>query len=107
VIDRKVFAGVMGGFADRFGRALAPATADMYYDILAAELTTEEFLAGARIVFQKHTYNAWPAPQLFIDDPAAKDLVSDLASKLVAPEPKQIERAPMTRNSGQISEVAR
>lgn len=67
MIDRKVFAGVMGGFADRFGRALAPATADMYYDILTSELTTEEFLAGARIVFAKHPYNSWPAPQFIID----------------------------------------
>lgn len=67
MIDRVAFARVMGGFADRIGRALAPETAEMYYDVLASTLTTDEFLAGARIVFRSHVYNTWPSPQQFID----------------------------------------
>lgn len=67
MIDRLAFAKVMGGFADRIGRALAPETSDMYYDVLSSALSTDEFLAGARIVFRSHSYNTWPAPQQFID----------------------------------------
>lgn len=67
MIERMAFARVMGGFADRIGRALAPETAEMYYDVLASELTTDQFMAGARIVFRSHTYNTWPSPQQFID----------------------------------------
>lgn len=67
MIDRTEFAKVMGVFADKIGRALAPATADVYYDTLSESLTTEEFLAGARIVFKTHQFNTWPAPQQFVD----------------------------------------
>lgn len=67
MIDKLAFAKVMGGFADRIGRALAPETAEMYFDVLNDALSTEEFLAGARIVFRSHAYNTWPAPQQFID----------------------------------------
>jgi hypothetical protein len=67
VIDRHAFAKVMGGFADKIGRALAPETSEMYYDVLSESLTTDEFLAGARIVFRTHAYNVWPPAQLFID----------------------------------------
>lgn len=67
MIERESFAVVMAGFADRFGRALSPATAEMYYELLSGALSTEEFLAGARILFQHHPYNAWPPPQAFID----------------------------------------
>lgn len=67
MIDRIAFAKVMGGFADRIGRALAPETAAMYFDVLSERLTTDEFLAGARIVFRAHAFNTWPAPQQFID----------------------------------------
>lgn len=72
MIDRVAFARVMGGFADRIGRALAPETAEMYFDVLASALTTDEFLAGARIVFRTHRYNTWPEPEQFIA--AAKPL---------------------------------
>lgn len=67
MIDPAVFARVMGGFADKIGRALAPETSAMYYDVLSESLTSEEFLAGARIVFRNHSYNTWPAPHQFID----------------------------------------
>lgn len=66
-IDRVAFARVMGGFADRIGRPLAPETADMYLDVLSEALTTEEFLAGARIVFRTHRFNTWPAPEQFVE----------------------------------------
>jgi hypothetical protein len=66
VIDRLQFAKVMGVFADRLGRALAPATAEEYYLALSLALTTEEFVAGARVVFRTHQYNTWPAPIQFI-----------------------------------------
>ena len=67
MIERAEFAKVMGAFADRIGRALSPPTAEMYLELLGESLTTEEFLAGARIVFRAHTFNTWPAPQQFID----------------------------------------
>lgn len=67
MIDPAVFARVMGGFADKIGRALAPETSAMYYDVLSESLTSDEFLAGARIVFRNHSYNTWPAPHQFID----------------------------------------
>lgn len=67
MIAREDFAKVMGVFADRIGRALTPATYDVYFDTLSEVLTTEEFLAGARIVFRTHQFNTWPAPQQFID----------------------------------------
>lgn len=67
MIDAAVFARVFGGFADKIGRALAPETSAMYYDVLSESLTSEEFLAGARIVFRNHSYNTWPAPHQFID----------------------------------------
>ena len=56
----------MGVFADRLGRALAPATAEEYYLALSLALTTEEFVAGARVVFRTHQFNTWPAPMQFI-----------------------------------------
>lgn len=67
MIERTAFAKIMGVFADRIGRALAPATAEAYYDALSDQLTTDQFLAGARIVFRSHQFNTWPAPQQFID----------------------------------------
>lgn len=67
MIDADVFARVMGGFADKIGRALAPETSAMYYDVLSESLDSTEFLAGARIVFRNHSYNTWPAPHQFID----------------------------------------
>lgn len=67
MIDRPAFARVMGVFADRIGRPLAPETAELYYAVLSADLETDEFLAGARVVFQVHRFNTWPAPQQFID----------------------------------------
>ena len=83
MIDRKMFALVMGSFADRIGRPLAPVTAKLYYAILNDELrSTEEFLAAARIVFQQHRYNTWPAPQLLVDAvrPPATDATHQLAA---------------------------
>lgn len=67
MIDRPQFAKVMGVFADRIGRALAPATAEEYYLALSLALTTEEFVVGARIVFRTHQFNTWPAPIQFIN----------------------------------------
>ncbi len=67
MIDRESFATMMAIFAERIGRPLAPASAQMYHDILSRELTTEEFLAGARVVFRNHTINTWPAPIEFIE----------------------------------------
>lgn len=73
MIDPVAFARVMGAFADKIGRAIAPETSAMYYDVLCESLTTEEFLAGARIVFRNHSYNTWPAPHQFIDAVKPKD----------------------------------
>lgn len=73
MIDREEFAKVMAVFSDKIGRALKPPTFDAYLDTLSESLTTEEFLAGARIVFKTHQFNTWPAPQQFVD--AAKPKV--------------------------------
>lgn len=80
MIDPAAFARVMGGFADKIGRALAPETSAMYYDVLSESLTTDEFLAGARIVFRNHSYNTWPAPHQFIDAVKPKDAPALAAS---------------------------
>ena len=69
MIELAAFTSVMSTFADRFGmgKVLAPATATAYYEILTENLTTTEFLAAAKLLFQHHPYNAWPPPQAFID----------------------------------------
>lgn len=66
-MDREAFARVMGFFSDKIGRPLLPPTYDLYFETLSESLTTEEFLAGARIVFKTHQFNTWPAPQQFVD----------------------------------------
>lgn len=77
MIELPKFARVMGTFADRIGKPLTKDTLRLYYAVLSASLTTEQFLAGAAIVFRTHAYNTWPAPQQFIDavlPPAASTL---------------------------------
>jgi hypothetical protein len=112
VIDRLSFAKVMGGFADRVGRALAPETAEMYYDVLSSALTTTEFLAGARIVFRSHAYNTWPAPQQFIaaakPEAAAKLTGSEVFEKVLAltNDPRITDHAQQVAALGPIVERA-
>ena len=77
MIDRQQFAVAMAAFADRIGRPLSPVTAEFYLAALDGELTTDEFMAGARIVFKRHTYNTWPSPQEFIDAIKAKPVSVD------------------------------
>lgn len=67
MIDPAAFAKVMGAFADKIGRPLQADTAALYYDVLSEALDSNEFLAGARVVFRNHSYNTWPAPHQFID----------------------------------------
>lgn len=82
MIDRMQFARVMGGFADRIGRALAPATAEMYYAVLTRALDTAEFVAGAEVVFGTHQFNTWPAPQQFIDAAKPPEAVALVGGEL-------------------------
>lgn len=71
----------MGVFADKIGRALAPATAEEYFLALSIALTTEEFVAGARVVFRTHQFNTWPAPAQFIDAAKPKPEITLLAAE--------------------------
>lgn len=63
MIDPKVWARWLAAFGDRINKQLGTDASAMYYAILSAELTTEEFEVGMRSVFRSHTYNTWPAPE--------------------------------------------
>ena len=65
MIDGELFAQHLGVLADRFGRALAGPTLREYHARLSAELSTEEFVAAARLVFRDETF--WPAPRVFVE----------------------------------------
>lgn len=55
----------MGCIADRTNRVLAPPTYQEYYKALAGELTNDEFVEAARLVFRNAQF--WPSPKDFID----------------------------------------
>lgn len=66
MIDRKVFAFEMTVLRDRFGRRdMTDETIARYLDYLGPLMTTEEFKAAAREVFNRDTF--WPSPQRFLD----------------------------------------
>ncbi|HET8777947.1 MAG TPA: hypothetical protein VFN76_09840 [Candidatus Limnocylindria bacterium] len=73
-----VFATWMAMWSERLGgKALSAPTTAAYYAAFASELTTEEFEAGNRVVFQTHAFNTWPAPAQIIA--AAKPAPDDAA----------------------------
>jgi hypothetical protein len=67
VIDRDTFAGWMRAFSERLGRPLSAQTQAAYYAELSARLTTDEFTAGARVLFGRDLYGQYPGPQAFVD----------------------------------------
>lgn len=66
MIDPRVFAFEMTVLRDRFGRRdMTDETIARYLDYLGPLMTTEEFKAAAREVFNRDTF--WPSPQRFLD----------------------------------------
>ena len=66
MIDPRVFAFEMTVLRDRFGRRdMTDETIARYLDFLDPLMTTEEFKAAAREVFNRDTF--WPSPQRFLD----------------------------------------
>jgi len=65
MIDKEEFAIAMGMLTDRFNRPLHPSMSRFYYETLSSELTTEEFLIGARLAMRQSQF--WPSPQQLIE----------------------------------------
>lgn len=65
MIERDAFQYWMGCIADRTNRVLAPPTYQEYYKALVGELTNDEFVEAARLVFRNAQF--WPSPKDFID----------------------------------------
>jgi hypothetical protein len=65
MIEKEEFAVAMGMLTDRFNRPLHPSMSRFYYETLSAELTTEEFLIGARLAMRQSQF--WPSPQQLIE----------------------------------------
>lgn len=66
MIDPRVFAFEMTVLRDRFGRRdMTDETIARYLDYLGPLMTTEEFKAAAREIFNRDTF--WPSPQRFLD----------------------------------------
>jgi len=65
MIDKEEFAIAMGMLTDRFNRPLHPSMSRFYYETLSVELTTEEFLIGARLAMRQSQF--WPSPQQLIE----------------------------------------
>ena len=64
-LDRAVFVREMTLLHDRFGRQPNEHVMTRYYDTLRARLTTPEFEAAARFVFDHDAF--WPPPARFIE----------------------------------------
>src|SRR4051812_7405554 len=77
MIEREVFQYWMGCIADRTNRVLSPPTYQEYFKALSGELTNDEFVEAARLVFRNAQF--WPSPKDFIDairpDPRARAAV--------------------------------
>lgn len=98
MIDDVVFSAEMTILRDRFGRQnMTTETIARYLDYLDAKLTTAEFQAAAREIFNRDTF--WPSPQRFVEavrgDPhaAAEEAWNQLmsaAAKGGAPTPEAL-----------------
>lgn len=77
MIDRRVFTAEFTLLLERFGRDPHQLLIARYFDYLNARLTTEEFTAAARKIFEEARY--WPAPIDFIE--AAKGDPKRLAAE--------------------------
>lgn len=77
MLDDVVFAAEMTLLEDRFGRrALTTETKVRYYEFLNQNLTTQEFRAAAREIFNRDQF--WPSPQRFVE--AVRGNAKQLAS---------------------------
>jgi hypothetical protein len=65
MIDKEEFAVAMGMLTDRFNRPLHPSMNRFYYETLSADLSTEEFMIGARLAMRHSQF--WPSPQQLIE----------------------------------------
>lgn len=65
MLDKRAFLRELGMLAERFGRAISEPVMLRYYDTLSSTLTTAEFVAAARVVFDTDTF--WPPPARFIE----------------------------------------
>jgi len=65
MLDRTVFLREMALLADRFGRDASPETIGRYYDTLRERVSTSEFEAAARFVFDNDSF--WPSPARFVE----------------------------------------
>jgi hypothetical protein len=66
MIEATRFAHWMTAIADRTRAPLAPSTNALYYGILSAELTTEEFEAAALHVLNEYDEFGFPPPAVFM-----------------------------------------
>jgi hypothetical protein len=64
-LDRRAFIREMTLLEERFNRQHSDQVLARYYDTLSAKLTTSEFEAAARHVFDNDQF--WPAPARFVD----------------------------------------
>ena len=65
MLARAVFVREMAFLEERFNREHTDQVLARYYDTLSARLTTEEFAAAARYVFDHDSF--WPPPARFIE----------------------------------------
>lgn len=75
MIDRHVFVREFAMLLDRFGREMSAPGIDRYRTFLNAQLTTSEFEAAARIIFEEDQW--FPSPRRFVD--AARGNAKELA----------------------------
>lgn len=68
MIEKEIFAQFMGLIAGRIGRELDGPVFAEYYRHLSSELTTEQFIGAATLVFRSWSaeYRNWPSPEQFI-----------------------------------------
>ena len=65
MLDRGAFLREMGLLAERFGRSVSEPVIARYFDALRVALTTPEFVAAARVIFDHDAF--WPAPARFVE----------------------------------------
>jgi hypothetical protein len=65
MLSKVVFLREMAMLADRFGRDVSPEVIGRYFDTLRERLSTEEFEAAARFVFDHDSF--WPSPARFVE----------------------------------------
>ena len=64
-LDKRVFLAELAMLAERFGRTVSEPVMLRYYDTLSQRLTTSEFQAASRIIFDRDKF--WPEPLRFVD----------------------------------------